>query len=158
MTKLCSAFFKYENNLKIGWEKYRTVLKCTQMRARVEKKVRRGLEQVMDHTLVNPNQMRHFVIKVQDNSYDDAPLYLMIEDGDFALPLAVQGTNIMADTGTPTEEELQTCNHITLSSQHPWDTHRVRFPQPSRTVQEEVEMLRTIGAVGVERSNDQDIT
>ena len=37
MTKLCSAFFKYENNLKIGWEKYRTVLKCTHMRARVEK-------------------------------------------------------------------------------------------------------------------------
>ena len=30
-------FFKYENNLKIGCEKYRTVLKCTQMRARVEK-------------------------------------------------------------------------------------------------------------------------
>ena len=37
MTKLCYAFLKYENNLKIGWEKDRTVLKCTQMRARVEK-------------------------------------------------------------------------------------------------------------------------
>ena len=112
----------------------------------------------MDHTLVNPNQMRHFVIKVQDNSYDDAPLYLMTEDGDFALPLTVQGTSIMADTRTLTEEELQICNHNTISLRHPWDTHRVRFPQPSRTVQEEVEMLRTIGAVGVERSNDQDIT
>ena len=58
----------------------------------------------MDRTLVNPNQMRHFVIKVQDNPYDDAPLYLMTEDGDFSLLLAVQGTNIMADTCTPTEE------------------------------------------------------
>ena len=37
MTKLCYAFFKYENKLKIYWEKQRTVLKCTQMRARVEK-------------------------------------------------------------------------------------------------------------------------
>ena len=36
MTKLCYAFLKYENNMKIGWEKYRTVLKCTQMRAREE--------------------------------------------------------------------------------------------------------------------------
>ena len=36
MTKLCSAVLKYENKLKIGWEKYRTVLKCTEMRARVE--------------------------------------------------------------------------------------------------------------------------
>ena len=60
----------------------------------------------MDHTLVNPNQMRHFGIKVQDNPYDYAPLYLMTEDGDFALPLGFQGTNIMADTRTPTEEEL----------------------------------------------------
>ena len=101
----------------------------------------------MDHTLVNPNQMRNFIIKVQDNPYDDSPLYLMTEDGDFALPLALQVTNIMADTRTPTEEELQACNHITLSSHHPWDPNRVRFPHPYRTVQEEVEMLRTIGAV-----------
>ena len=110
----------------------------------------------MDHTLVNPNQMCHFGIKVQDNPYDDALLYLMTEDGDFALPLAVQGTNIMADTRTPTEEEVQTCKHITLSSQHPWDTHHVRFPHPSRTVQEEVDILSTIGAVSVDRSNDQE--
>ena len=58
----------------------------------------------MDHTLINPNHMRHFGIKFQDNPYDDVPLYLMTEDGDFALPLAVQGTTIMADTCTPTEE------------------------------------------------------
>ena len=61
----------------------------------------------MDHTLVNPKQMCHFGIKVQDNQYDDAPLYLITEDGDFTLPLTFQGTNIMADTRTPTEEELQ---------------------------------------------------
>ena len=112
----------------------------------------------MDHTLVKPNQMRHFGMKVQDNPYDDAPLYLMPEDGDFALSLAVQGTTIMADTRTTTEEETQTFNHITLSLQHLWDTHRVRFPQPSRTVQEEVDMLRTIVAVSVDRSNDQEST
>ena len=81
--------------------------------------------------------MRHFGIKVQDNPYNDAPLYLIMEDGDFALPLAVQVTNIMADTRTPTEEEQQTCNHITLSLQHLLDPHRVRFPHPSRTSQEE---------------------
>ena len=100
--------------------------------------------------------MRHFEVNVQDNPYDDAPLYLMMEDGDFALSLAVQGTNIMADTRTPTEEELQTCNFMTLSLQHLWDPHFVTFPQPSHTVQEEVEMLRRIGAVSVDWSNDQD--
>ena len=64
----------------------------------------------MDHTLVNPNQMRHFGINIQDT-----PLYLITEDVNFALPLAVQGTKMMEDTCTPTEEELQTCKHITLS-------------------------------------------
>ena len=109
----------------------------------------------MDHTLVKPNYMRHFGIKVQDNPYGDATLYLMTDDGDFALPFDVQVTNIRADTRTPTEEELQTCNHITLSLQHLLDPHRVRFPHPSRIVKEEVEMLRIIGAVSVDRSNDQ---
>ena len=37
MTKLCYAFLKYENKIEIGWEKECTVLKCTQMRARLEK-------------------------------------------------------------------------------------------------------------------------
>ena len=37
MAKLCSAPFKYENRMKIGREILCTVLKCTQMRARVEK-------------------------------------------------------------------------------------------------------------------------
>ena len=110
----------------------------------------------MDHNLVNPNQIRHFGIKVQDNPYDSAPLYLMTEDGDFVLTLSVQGTNIMADTRTPTEEELHTCNHITLSSQYLWDPHCVRFTQPSCAVQEEVEMLRTIGVVSVEWYNSQE--
>ena len=37
MTKLCGEFFKCANKLKISWENQYTVLKCTQMRARVEK-------------------------------------------------------------------------------------------------------------------------
>ena len=57
----------------------------------------------MDHILVKPNQIRHFGIMVQDNPYGDVPLYVMTEDGDFMLPIAVQGTNIMSDTRTPTE-------------------------------------------------------
>ena len=109
-----------------------------------------------DHTLVNPNQMHHFVNKVQDNPYGDAPVYLMTEDGNFAFPLAVQGTNNMVDTCTPTEEELQKCKHITLLSHHPLDPHLVRFPHPSRTMQEEVEMMRMICAVSVDQSNDQE--
>ena len=103
----------------------------------------------MKHTLINPNQLRLYGITVQDNPVSESPLYIMTEDGDFVLPLSMKGTNVIANTRTPTQEELQTCPHIVLSSPHDWDPPRVRFPQSSRTVQEEVDMQRSIGGVGV---------
>ena len=41
------------------------------------------LGEQMDHTLVNPNQLRAFGIKVQDNPFDQAPLFLATDDGEF---------------------------------------------------------------------------
>jgi len=105
----------------------------------------------MEQTLVNPNQMRLFGIMVQDNPVCESPLYLTTEDGDFVLPLQMKGTNVMANTRTPTAQESHDCTHIVLLSEHPWDPHRVRFPESSRTVQEKIEMHRSIGGVRVSR-------
>ena len=42
--------------------------------------------------------------------------------------------------------------HITLSSHHPWDPHRVRFLESSRTVQEKMDEVQIlIDDVGVSR-------
>jgi len=41
----------------------------------------------MEHTLVNPNQMRLFGITLQDNLVCESLLYLTTEYGDFVLPL-----------------------------------------------------------------------
>ncbi len=103
------------------------------------------LGEQMDHTLVNPNQLRAFGIKVQDNPFDQAPLFLATEDSEFSLPLECKGTIIGVTTRTPTALELQTCPHVVLSSEHEWDPQNVRFPKSSRTVEEEI--TRTIGAV-----------
>jgi len=103
----------------------------------------------MEHTLVNPNQMRLFGMTVQDNPVCESPLYIILEDGDFVLPLQMKGTNVMANTRSPTAQELQDCTHIVVLSEHPWDPHCVRFPESSRTVQEEIEMQRSIGGVRV---------
>ena len=74
----------------------------------------------------------------------------MTEDGEFVLPLSMKGMNVMMNTCTPTAEEFHDCMHITLSSHHPWDPHHVRFPESSRTAQEEMdEVQRSIGGVGV---------
>ena len=92
----------------------------------------------MDHTLVNPNQLRHFGFTVQDNPYSYSPLYIESPDRDFVLPLIVEGTNILEHTRTPTGEELATCRHIVLSSQHEWNPHSVNFPKALQIVEEEI--------------------
>ena len=104
----------------------------------------------MNHSLINPNQLRLYGATVQDNPVCDYPLYIMTEDGEFVLTLGMKGTNVMANTHRPTMEELHDCMHITLSSHHLWDPHRVRFPESSRTVQEEIDEVQiSISGVGV---------
>jgi hypothetical protein len=108
----------------------------------------------LEHTLVNPNQLRAFGISVQDNPFSDAPIYIATEDSEDVLPLTCSGTILMANTRTPTDKELSTCRHIVLSSEHDWDPKNVRFPQASRTVEEEIS--RTVGAVTSESYRDYD--
>jgi hypothetical protein len=99
----------------------------------------------MEHTLINPNQLRSYGITVQDNPFDPAPIFISSEDNEFTLPLTSKGTVIGVATRTPTDQELQTCPHVVLSSEHEWDPQNVRFPKASRTVEEEIS--RTVGAV-----------
>jgi hypothetical protein len=98
------------------------------------------MAEYMDTSLINPNQLRHYGIVVQDNPYSKAPLYILSLEDDFMLPLRANGTNIIADTRTPTNQELQTCKHIVLSSPHYWDPQNVRYPEPKHTVEEEMRM------------------
>ena len=41
----------------------------------------------MDHTLINPNQLRHFGSKVQDNLTLEEPLSIITEDKEFCMDL-----------------------------------------------------------------------
>ncbi len=99
----------------------------------------------MSHTLINPNQLRACGITVQDNPFLAAPIFISTEDNHFSVPLACKGTILGVATRTPTEQELQTCPHVTLSSDHEWDPQNVRFPEASRAVEEEIS--RSIGSV-----------
>ena len=69
----------------------------------------------MDHTLVNPNQLRHFGIKVQDNPVSNEPLHIMTEDKQFNMELKMKGTTIFAETFTPSDKDLNSCPHIIMS-------------------------------------------
>jgi hypothetical protein len=87
----------------------------------------------MEHTLVNPNQLRAYGITVQDNPFAEAPIFISTEGNEFTLPLASKGTTLGVPTRTPTDHELQTCPHVVLSSEHDWDPQNVHFPKTSRT-------------------------
>jgi hypothetical protein len=99
----------------------------------------------MSHALVNPNQLRACGIAAQDNPFVEAPMFISTEDDSFSVPLACKGAIPGVATRTPTEQELQTCPHVTLSSDHEWDPQNVRFPKASRTVEEDIS--RSIGSV-----------
>ena len=43
----------------------------------------------MEHTLVNPNQLRHFGVTVKDDLYSSYPFYIESPDCVFVLPLIV---------------------------------------------------------------------
>ena len=50
------------------------------------------------HTLVDPNQLRHYGTLVQDNLMSEIPLSFITEDGEFIMELSNEGTIVFADT------------------------------------------------------------
>ena len=101
----------------------------------------------MDYTLFNPNQLRHYGTKVQDNPVAQSPLSIISDDEEFCLELSMNGTIVYFDSHTPTEKELLTCPHIVLSSPHPWDPTSVKFPKFSRTLEEEMGGMRFVSGL-----------
>jgi hypothetical protein len=92
---------------------------------------------VMEHSLINPNQLRHYGVNVQDNPYSSTQVHISTEDQGFILPLETDGTAIyFVPSRTPTAKELQTCRHITLTSHAEWNPRNVSFPDPSHQVEE----------------------
>ena len=89
----------------------------------------------LDHTLVNPNQLRAYGVNVQDNPFDAKPLSITTDDA--SVELYSEGTIICGDTWTPTESELSQLPRLILTSPHDWDPHNICFPscngQPSNS-------------------------
>ena len=83
----------------------------------------------LDHTLVNPNQLRSYGVSVQDNPFDAKPLSITTDDA--SVELYLEGTIICGDTRTPTESELSQLPRLILTSPHDWDPHNVCFPSYS---------------------------
>ena len=79
----------------------------------------------LDHTLVNPNQLRAYGVSIQDNPFDAKSLSITTDD--VSVELYSEGTIICGDTRTPTESKLSQLPRLILTSPHDWDPHNVCF-------------------------------
>ena len=101
----------------------------------------------MDHSLINPNQLRYYGIKVQYNPILDTALSIIIEDNEFCMELAMAGTVVYAETFTPSEQELHQCPHIILAFPHAWNPQNVVFLRAQITLEEDMVALRHVSAM-----------
>jgi hypothetical protein len=85
-------------------------------------------------SLINPNQLRAHGTEVQDNPFGGT-MFVKDTDETVMIPMCADGTNICINTRTPTQEELDTCPHIHLTSDREWDPNNIKFSQDSRCSQ-----------------------
>jgi hypothetical protein len=104
----------------------------------------------LDHSLFNPNQLRHFGAVVQDNPYDAAPMCVKSADNTFTACLDSVGTDIFLKTWAPSDADLRMHPHVVLSSSAQWSSKLVRFPGTSHLEQEEIESRNVCGVQRME--------
>ena len=85
----------------------------------------------MDHSLINPNQIRAYGIPLWDNAYDTSKnSELSIElDEAVKVQMKTEGTKILFECRAPTKQELQECTKIHLTSKKEWNPHQVRMSE-----------------------------
>jgi len=78
----------------------------------------------LNHSLINPNQIRYNGITVQDNPFEDE---VGIHTDVAFIPFFRRQTVVYCDTRAPTRDELENCQYITLTSDVDWDPSTVNL-------------------------------
>jgi hypothetical protein len=78
----------------------------------------------LDHSLINPNQIRITGIPVCDDPFD-RHRSLSIDLCDFTVPFSTDGNTIYFDSQVPTVEEMENCQYISLTDDDEWDPSTV---------------------------------
>ena len=88
----------------------------------------------LPNSLMNPNQVRHYGVEVQDNPYHRDPMLVKKDDKDstFVACLKSKGTEIYFDIWTSTNADLREYLHVYLTSSNPWDPSEIQFPDLTR--------------------------
>ena len=84
----------------------------------------------LDHSLINPNQVRHNGFQLFDNPFETDPtrqMGIVLNESD-RIPFQSQGTTIYFNTRYPTDHEMETYPHVVLTCEAPWDPSGVAMP------------------------------
>ena len=81
----------------------------------------------LNHSLLNPNQIRHNGIDLWDNPFDKSRNVEIDIDRGPIIPMQYQGTQLSFTSRAPSDHELSACEHIEMTSVHPWDPTRVQL-------------------------------
>jgi hypothetical protein len=84
--------------------------------------------ELLDHSLINPNQLCSRGVDVHVNPFGDVAMHIASDDGDFIHPMQADGITIFFESRTPTNHELDNCPHIVLSSSSKRNPREVQFP------------------------------
>ena len=101
----------------------------------------------LDHTLINPNQVRHYGIDLWDNPYDRShELSIDINGGQVIIPLLFQGTKLVFNSRVPTSDELANCQHIEMTDSHQWNPEDIMLGKVKTKKVEAPKFMRHICA------------
>lgn len=93
-----------------------------------------GVNQSLDHSLINLNQLRYNGVIVNDNPFDhDKRLSIYDVESETTITLKSKGTIIFTNTRTPTQQELCECKHIVLTSDETWNPSSIQLAIVSAT-------------------------
>ena len=104
----------------------------------------------LDHSLFNPNQLRHFGTVIQDKPYDAEPMSIKSADNTFTACLDLAGTDIFLKMWAPSDTDLRMYPHVVLSSNAQWTPKLVRFPGTPHLDQEKIESRNVCGVQTME--------
>jgi hypothetical protein len=99
----------------------------------------------MDHSLFNPNQLRHFGTLVQDDPCAGTPMTITTGNDEFTACLETEGTDMHLNTWAPSDADLRACPHEQLASADAWHPNSVKLPGLSNIEEEEIELKNICG-------------
>jgi hypothetical protein len=93
----------------------------------------------LDHTLICPNQLRSYGIVVDDTprQFDSQSVHSIVVPGeDLTIPLELNGVVSYFASHKPSDDDLENCRRIVLSSDVPWNPNDPTFERQERALEQ----------------------